>query len=224
MKEVEKADSKKLGKQDKKYGFENPFKPDILAVKSLPYLKGKKQLLDIGCGEGADSVYYATNGCTVTAIDNNRKYLRRLRAFAADNPLLNLSIKFADVVNYKYPSGFYDIINCLLVGCCMKRSEFEKLVPQIKQAVKPDGVVIMSLRNYLDPDFKEYLGVEKMIEQNTFINKEDCCKIKYFIEKDRLREHFQDFEILFYYESLAPDKYAVDAEHGDSCIICKKKS
>ena len=39
MKEVEKADSKKLGKQDKKYGFENPFKPDILAVKSLPYLK-----------------------------------------------------------------------------------------------------------------------------------------------------------------------------------------
>lgn len=206
------------------YGFENPFQPDDLAVKALPYLKDKKQLLDIGCGEGADSVFYARNGFTVIAIDNNEIYLNRLQKFTGDNPLLNISIQFSDAVAYEYPSEFYDVINCLLVGCCMKRSEFEKLVPRIKQAVKPDGVVIMSLRNYLDPDLKEYLGVEKMIEPNTFLNKEDCCKVKYFIEKDRLREHFTDFEILFYYEGLAPDKYALDPEHGDSYIICKNKN
>lgn len=38
----------------KKYGFENPFKPDPLAVKALRFLTGGKRLLDAGCGEGAD--------------------------------------------------------------------------------------------------------------------------------------------------------------------------
>ena len=45
-----------------KYGFEYPFKPDPLAVKALSYLKNKKYLLDVGCGEGADSVFFAKKG------------------------------------------------------------------------------------------------------------------------------------------------------------------
>jgi 2-polyprenyl-3-methyl-5-hydroxy-6-metoxy-1,4-benzoquinol methylase len=36
-----------------KYGFENPFKPDPLVEKALPYLTKGKNLLDVGCGEGA---------------------------------------------------------------------------------------------------------------------------------------------------------------------------
>lgn len=207
-----------------RYGFENPFLPDDLAVKALPYLKGKTQLLDIGCGEGADSVFYSNNGFTVTAIDTNENYLKRLQKFIGDHAISNVSIQLADAIIYQYPSAFYEAINCLLVGCCMKRSEFEKLVPRIKQAIKPHGIVIMSLRNYLDPELKEYLGVEEMIEPNTFYNKEDCCKVKYFIEKDRLSQHFTDFEILYYYEGLTPDKYALVPHHGNSYIICKKKS
>ncbi|GAA3579389.1 hypothetical protein [Snuella lapsa] len=47
---------KELGE---KYGFESPFEPDSLAKKALSYLKnGSKHLLDIGCGEGADSVFF----------------------------------------------------------------------------------------------------------------------------------------------------------------------
>jgi len=81
----------------------------------------------------------------------------------------------------------------------------------------------MSLRNYLDPDFKEYCSTEKMIEPNTYLKKEDCCKIRYFIEKDRLREVFEDFEILYYYEGLKPDKYQEVPKHGDAYIICSRK-
>jgi hypothetical protein len=80
----------------------------------------------------------------------------------------------------------------------------------------------MSLRNYLDPEFKEYLPTEEMIEPNTFRKKEDCCKIRYYIEKGRLRQHFTDFEILYYYEGLVPDKYQEVPKHGDSYIICRR--
>jgi SAM-dependent methyltransferase len=207
-----------------KYGFEYPFKPDPLSRKALRYLKNGKHLLDVGCGEGADSVFFAEKGFHVTAIDNNKIYLSRLRAFISDNELTNVSIKYGDVIKYRYRKNFYDVINCLLVGCCMKRSDFEKLIITLKRTIKGAGIIIMSLRNYLDPEFIDYVSTERMIEPNTFRKREDCCKIRYFIEKNRLRECFADFEVLYYYEGHAPDKYREVSKHGDSYIICKKKN
>ena len=92
----------------------------------------------------------------------------------------------------------------------------------LKQTVKPSGIIIMSLRNYLDPMFEEYYPTEKMIEPNTYMKKEDCCKIRYFIEKGRLREVFEDFEVLYYHEGIVPDKYKEVLNHGDSYVIAKK--
>ncbi len=206
----------------KKYGFENPFKPDPLIKKALRYTKNGKRLLDVGCGEGADSVFHAKKGFQVTAVDSNKKYLSRLREFTNDNELTNISIKYGDVVNYRYRQNFYDVINCLLVGCCMRRSEFEKLLAVLKRTVKHSGIIIMSLRNYLDQEFTDLVSTERMIEPNTFRKKEDCCPIRYYIEKNRLREAFADFEILYYYEGYAPDKYREVSRHGDSYIICRK--
>lgn len=207
----------------KKYGFGYPFKPDPLAKKAVRFIKSGKCLLDIGCGEGADSVFFAKKGFQVFAIDNNNSYLSRLRSFQRDHHLSNISIRNCDVISYKYPQNYYDVINCLLVGCCMKRSEFEKMLVSIKQSVKPKGIIIMSLRNYLDPEFEEYSSTEKMIEPNTYLKKEDCCEIRYYIEKDRLRDLFEDFEIHYYFEGLAADKYRDIPEHGDSYIICSRK-
>jgi len=205
-----------------KYGFENPFKADPLARKSLRHMESVGRLLDVGCGEGADSVFFAKKGFRVTAIDNNESYLGRLRRFVADNGYGGISVIYGDVISYPYRKNYFDVINCLLVGCCMKRSEFEKLVVTLKQTIKRSGIIIMSLRNYLDEEFSEYVASEKMLEPNTFRKKEDCCKIRYFIEKNRLRESFSDFEVMYYYEGYAPDKYQEVAQHGDSYIICRR--
>jgi 2-polyprenyl-3-methyl-5-hydroxy-6-metoxy-1,4-benzoquinol methylase len=205
-----------------KYGFEYPFKHDPLSAKALRYIKGARYLLDVGCGEGADAVFYAKKGFHVTAIDSNKIYLSRLRAYKTDHQLSNISIKFGDVIHHRYRQQFYDVINCLLVGCCMKRSDFEALVTVVKQTVKHNGTIILSLRNYLDPEYTDYVSTEKMIEPNTFRKREDCCKIRYFIEKNRLRECFAGFEILYYYEGHTADKYKEVEMHGDSCIICRK--
>ena len=155
----------------KKYGFEDPFKPDPLAEKALPYLTNGKYLLDVGCGEGADTVFFAKKGFRVTALDNNKTHLDRLRAFIDDNSLTNVSILNTNALDFQYPQNYYDVINCLLVGCCMSRNDFEKLLVTLKLTVKKGGIIIMSLRNYLDPEFKDYVSTETMIEPNTFIKR-----------------------------------------------------
>ncbi len=205
------------------YGFEKPFKVDQLVKKALPYIQKSMKVLDVGCGEGADSIFLAQNGLIVDAIDNNKIYICRLKAYREDHNYLNLSIIEGDVINHPFQKKYYDVINCLLVGCCMKRSEFDKLLVSIKEVLKPNGIIIMSLRNYLDPKLKDCSYIGEMIEPNTFIKKEDCCKIRYFIEKGRLLEVFEDFEILYSFEGLADDKYEEISKHGDSYVICRKR-
>lgn len=207
---------------EEQYGFENPFKPDPLAIKALDFMNGGKRLLDIGCGEGADSVFFANQGFEVVAVDNNKLYLDRLGTFLKDKPLSNISIRNLDVIKHQFPNNRFDIVNCLLVGCCMKRSEFEFMLTSLKRTLRSKGIMIMSLRNYLDHMFEEYAATGQMIEPNTYLKKEDCCKIRYFIEKGRLQEIFKDFEILYYYEGFASDKYQEVLKHGDSYIIAQK--
>lgn len=207
-----------------KYGFESEFKADPLLKKALPYLKkSDKNLLDIGCGEGADSVFFAKKGFKVLAMDQNSDYLNRLRAFVKDEKLFNIIVEDTNVINHNYPKNHFDIVNCLLVGCCMRRSEFEIMLESIKSTVKPNGIIIMSLRNYLDLEIEDLSLLTNKIEPNTFIKNGDCCAIRYYIEKDRLRNLFNDFEILYYFEGLSADKYKEVPKHGDSYIICRKK-
>ena len=207
---------------EQKYGFENPFKPDPLSRKAIKFLPRGKELLDVGCGEGADSVFFARMGFSVTAIDRNKEYVNRFRLYCKDEKISHISVHNRDVVSYRYPRNQYDVIISLLVLCCMKRSDFEKIVKPLKQSVKRGGIIIMSARNYLYPEMKDYLPSE-MIEHNTFRSKESCCKFLYFIEKNRLREMFHDFDILYYYEGFAGCKYGEHPKHGDSYIICKRR-
>ena len=205
----------------RKYGFENPFAVDPLVRQALRYCKGEK-VLDVGCGEGADSVQFAQKGFSVAAIDSNRSYLKRLRAYVKDHKIKRMSITNSDVVSYRYPKNTFDVVSCILVICCMKRSEFERMLPRLKRSVRPGGIVIMSARNYMDPELREYRESATPVERNTFHANESCCKFIYFVERGRLRKAFEGFEILYYYEGYAPCKYHEHPRHGDSYIICRR--
>ena len=209
---------------EKKYGFENPFVVDPLVRKAGQFFpRHRGRLLDVGCGEGADSAWFARKGFEVTAIDRNNSYLSRFNAYRRDHQLSNITLLPRDVLEFGYPRNRYDVVSCILVLCCMKRSEFERMLLPMKRAVKPGGIVIMSSRNYLDPELKEYYSHQRMIEPNTYPTRDDCCKFQYFIEKGRLQEVFEDWDTLYYYEGYASCKYNEHPKHGDSRIICRRR-
>ena len=53
-------------------------------------------------------MFFAKKGFQVTAMDNNKIYLSRLRAFISDNELTNISIKYGDVIDYHYRQNYLD--------------------------------------------------------------------------------------------------------------------
>ncbi|MGH8104307.1 MAG: class I SAM-dependent methyltransferase [bacterium] len=206
-----------------RYGFMNPFKPDPLSHKVVNYCN-RGHLLDVGCGEGADSAFFARRGFRVTAFDANADYIKRFRAYARDHDLSQIAIRRQNAVTYRYPRAAFDAVISFLVFCCMKRSEFERVLEPVKRAVRPGGIVAIAVRNALDPEFKELQEKEKPVEQNTYHDADDCCKFLYFFEPGRLRDSFNDFEVLYYFEGTVPCKYkeAGHKSHGDSHIIARR--
>jgi tellurite methyltransferase len=98
---------------DDKYGAEESYwgkQPSsiarILFQRFLP--EEDQKLLDVGCGEGRDSIFFARNGYLVTGFDFSAEGVKKSLAWADD---LRLSIDFfqADINEYRL-QDYYDVV------------------------------------------------------------------------------------------------------------------
>jgi len=83
---------------------------DQMALSMLGELKGRK-LLDVGCGFGDYSVYFALRGAQVYAVDLSEGMVQRTKQLAAEHGVSNvLAVQQMDAEALDFPEGFFDII------------------------------------------------------------------------------------------------------------------
>jgi len=106
-----------------------PIEP-IKLVSDYASLASGKQALDIACGMGRHSKYLASKGFEVDALDISSVAIEQLQ----DIP--HIHAKEVDFDTYTLPKEKYDLIICTYF---LER----KLFPQIIDALKPDGLILM---------------------------------------------------------------------------------
>ena len=168
-------------------------KPDPTLEKYINDIpKGKA--LDIGAGEGRNSLFLAKNGFKVEAIDKIPAGLKKIEKAAKKH---NLSIKttLCDVKNFKFKKGYSLIISTASIDF-LKKSEIDAVLDKIKQSLQPKGFVFLSVFSTNDISFK--LIKERKIkekEENTFY----LPKLKtyrHFFAPKEIKEKFKDFDII----------------------------
>jgi 2-polyprenyl-3-methyl-5-hydroxy-6-metoxy-1,4-benzoquinol methylase len=153
--------------------------PDTLLTDNRTLLTGGTAL-DIAMGSGRNALFLAECGYAVTCIDRAESAVK-LAEQTAKKRGLNLNAVQADMLDVDLGIEQFDLIANFYF---LERD----LIPRIKQALKPDGLVF----------FETFTSWG--------ISRDDPRYRKFLIDPNELLTMFSDFFIMFYHERVRIEK------------------
>ncbi|OQY99419.1 MAG: SAM-dependent methyltransferase [Candidatus Brocadia sp. UTAMX2] len=148
--------------------------------------------LDLAMGEGRNAVFLAKQGFEVDGCDVSEVAVKKARELARENHVA-IHAFVADLETYPLPKDTYDVIACFYY---LQRD----LVPQMKVALKPGGVIIY----------------ETYTIENWERGFEGPKKKEYLLQPNELLNLFKDLKIVYYRELVLDNKKAI------ASLIAKK--
>lgn len=195
---------------DKKYSNNNPIwgKPNLdFELKRYLNLLNKGNVLDLGIGEGNNSIILADFGFDVTGVDDSKKAL----AICNNGKKDNLSLIQDDIRNFKIQNNYYDLILSRAVLHFLHKDDVKNIIYDIKSNLKNNGLVYITVFSTNDDSMNKKLANNdfEKLDNNIFHNTLDDTYMSYFT-KDEILELFDGFETI-----LILDEYSLDLGHGE---------
>lgn len=94
--------------------------------------------LDLGCGNGRNSLYLAANGFDVTAWDKNANSIDNIESIKAKEGITNLQTAIQDLNNLRF-DGEYDFILSTVVLMFLQAETIPGLIDNMQRCTKPGG-------------------------------------------------------------------------------------
>ena len=189
--------------------------PSDFAQFVLPYLKSGKRLMDIGCGNGRDSIYFAKNQILVTGVDASETAIEQLQKEQIENGHFVCD----DFVTCKalYQMQYDYFYSRWTIHAISKRQE-DELLQNITESLREDGLLLVEVRSIND----ELYGKGSLVEKNAFIYNSHYRR---FIERTEFRKKLENlgFEIVFEEEKKGFSK-TKESDPTLIRIIAKKKN
>jgi len=109
--------------------------------------------LDVGCGEGADAIWLARNGWTVTAIDISEVAVIRARE-AAERAGAAVEWVRGDVLQTPFPAGSFDLVSMQYPA--LPKAAGEAAVRALLDTVRPGGL-LLAVYHDLNDEHREHM-------------------------------------------------------------------
>jgi SAM-dependent methyltransferase len=98
--------------------------------------------LDLGCGEGGDSVWLAEHGWQVTAVDISTTALERARTEATSRGVADRITFEQHDLSDSFPKGSYDLVSAQFLHSTV-RLERPRILQDAADAVAPGGTLVI---------------------------------------------------------------------------------
>lgn len=138
-----------------------PQEPSPFAQYVSTLVEPGRSMVELGCGNGRDSVYFAGRGLQVTALDMSGEAIAQLQS--RDIP--NARFLCGDFVNSDvHQPGSYDYAYSRFTVHSINRNQEQVLWVNLFRGLKPGGKLFIEVRGVNDPLF----GKGKQVERNAF--------------------------------------------------------
>ena len=166
--------------------------PTEFAKKCAEFLKDKsyKTLLDLGCGDGRDSIYFAKSGYEVTAVDVSPVALQILQKKINEEKITNIKIIEQDLQNVHFPENSFDVICAHLSLHYFIDEQTVHIFKNLYKLLKQNAYLFIKCKSIEDEEF----GKGKEIEKNVFMTKENY--VRHFFDEEYMKEGLADFKII----------------------------
>lgn len=155
---------------------------------SLIKNKGLKILLDLGCGDGRDSIYFAKGGMKVTAVDFSRGGINILKRQINQKKIKNIAPVCCDVRKMKFKENSFDVIYAHLSLHYFNDKDTTKIFNKLHKILKKNGLLFIKCKSTEDALY----GKGKKIGENMYIK----GHLRHFFNKNYMKEKLRKFKIL----------------------------
>ena len=128
--------------------------------------------LDVGCGEGADAIWLARNGWTVTAIDISEVAVIRAREAAK---LAGAVVEWVrgDALQTAFPAGSFDLVSMQYPA--LPKAAGEAAVRALLDTLRPGGL-LLAVYHDLDDDHREHMK-SRGVDPGDYFDAEDLVRL-----------------------------------------------
>ena len=152
----------------------------------IKYMEPNKSLLDIGCGNGRDSLFFMENGIEVVGIDASQVAIKTLNDKYRDNKGIFVCDDFVRA-NAIYQRQYDYCYSRFTLHAISEKQQVE-LFDNIKGALKLDGKVFIEARSIND----DLYGKGKKVGKHSYFYN---GHFRRFIDKVELRKHLESIGI-----------------------------
>ena len=149
---------------DKKYWTEyysknsKPTNSSTFAEFILPKLEFNKNLIELGCGNGRDSIYFAQNNLNVIAIDQVQEEVDYLNENHKEENIIFLCDDFTDLANTSNSiinETDFDYVYSRFTFHSINETKEDKTLEWIEKNLDKGGYFLLEARSLKDPMFKQ---------------------------------------------------------------------
>lgn len=159
------------------------FTPSPFAVKALKLIKINDfhDVLDLGCGTGGNSLFFAANGLNVTACDVSDAALETVESFKHPK----IKTKRADMTAADFGKERYDAVFACLSLHYFGDAVTRRIIAGVYESLRADGLFFVRCKSVKDPLF----GVGERVGENMY----RAEYVRHFFTPEYMRDVLSDF-------------------------------
>jgi SAM-dependent methyltransferase len=138
-----------------------------------------KSILELGCGQGRDSLFFASKGLEVYAIDSSKIAIENLSSKSKEKNF-SLTLKIIDAIQgLPFPNSYFDAVySHMFYNMGFNDDKLKFLFSESKRVLKNNGLLSFSVRNDKDIMYKKGTKIaENVYDINGF-------HIRFFTKQD----------------------------------------